>query len=204
MKKNYFTRKEQITLSAIELIDKLGIDGLSIRELAKKENITEGALYRHYKSKNDIIIEAIRYFSHFDINIMNTIKKNKLDSKSGIIFLINSLAEYYENYPEITAISCSFESLIYEPDIENEVLQIVNRRFNFLESIIESGKESGEFNDFVNNEDLADIIMGSFKQIVFKWRIDKYMFSLKKKALDTIDLILRSAISSKNNKKQEV
>jgi len=197
MKKNYFTRKEQITLSAIELIDELGIDGLSIRELAKKENVTEGALYRHFKSKNDIIIEAIRYYSRFDINIMNTISKNKPDSKSAIIFLIKSLSEYYENYPEITSIFCSFESLIHEPDIESEVLQLESRRLNFLISIIENGKKYGEFNDSINSEDLADIIMGSFRHLVFKWRVEKHKFSLKNKSLDMINLILRSAILTK-------
>lgn len=192
MKKNYFTRKEQITLSAIELIDELGIDGLSIRELAKRENVSEGALYRHFKSKNDIVIETIKYYSRFDINIMNTINRNKLDSKSAIIFLINSFSEYYENYPEITAIFCSFESLIYEPDIETEVLQLENRRFNFLISIIEKGKKSGEFNDSVNSEDLAGIIIGSFRHLIFRWRVEKHKFSLKKKSLDMINLILIS------------
>lgn len=192
MKKKYFTRKEQITLSAIELIDELGIDGLSIRELAKRENVSEGALYRHFKSKNDIVIETIKYYSRFDINIMNTINKNKLDSKSAIIFLINSFSEYYENYPEITAIFCSFESLIYEPDIETEVLQLENRRFNFLISIIEKGKKSGEFNDSVNSEDLAGIIIGSFRYLIFKWRVEKHKFLLKKKSLDMINLILIS------------
>jgi len=193
MKKNYFTREEQIILSAIEIIDELGIDGLSIRELAKKENVTEGALYRHFKSKNEIIIEVIRYYARFDINIMNTIKINKLDAKASILFLINSLSEYYENYPEITAVLCSFESLIYEPGIENEVLNLVNRRSNFLISTIENGKKSGEFKDSINSEDLADIIIGSFIQLVFKWRIEKNKFSLKKKAIDMTDFILKCA-----------
>lgn len=196
MKKNYFTREEQIILSAIELIDKLGIDGLSIRELAKKENVTEGALYRHFKSKNEIIIEVIRYYARFDINIINTINENKSDAKYAILFLINSFAEYYENYPEITAVLCSFESLIYEPVIEKEILQLLNKRADFLIETIENGKKSGEFNSNVNSEDLADIIMGSFREIVFKWRIEKYAFSLKKKAVDITNFIIRSAMKS--------
>ncbi len=196
MKKSYFTREEQIILSAIDLIDKLGIDGLSIRELAKKENVTEGALYRHFKSKNDIIIEVIKYYSHFDINIINTINKNELNAKHAILFFINSFSEYYENYPEITAVFCSFESLIYDHDIENEILLLINKRSDFLISIIENGKKSMEFNDSVISEDLADIIMGSFQHLIFKWRIEKHKFSLKRKALDMINLILRSAMLS--------
>jgi AcrR family transcriptional regulator len=191
MNKTYLTRKEQIVLSTIELIDKLGIDGLSIRELAKKENITEGAIYKHFKSKNEIIIETIKYFAHFDINIMNTINKNNLDSRSAIIFLLTSYSEYYENYPEITAVSCSFESLLHEPEIENEILLIDYRKLNFLISIINKGKQSGEFNECINSEDFAGIIIGSFRHLVFKWRVEKHVFPLKQRTLDILDLILK-------------
>lgn len=196
MKKNYFNRKEQIILSAIEIIDELGINGLSIREIAKKQDITEGALYRHFKSKNHIIIEAVRYYAHFDINIMNTIKKNNMDSKSAIIFFLNSISEYYENYPEITAIDCSFESLMYEPDISDEVIQLIEIRVNFLKSIIENGKNTGEFKSCINSEDLSDTIIGLFRYLIFKWRLKKYSFSLKEKTLYIINIILKSALSS--------
>jgi len=190
MNKSYFTRKEQIILSTIELIDELGIDNLSIHEIAKKENITEGALYRHFRSKEEIIIETIKYYSHFDINIINTINKNNLASKSAIIFLLTSFSEYYENYPEITSIYCSFESLIYEENIGKEVLLLINRTSDFLILLIEKGKKVGDFKDCMNSEDLANIISGSFRSLVFKWRVGKYEFPLKAKTLDMLDIIL--------------
>jgi len=190
MKKSYFTRKEQIILSTIELIDELGINNLSIHEIAKKENITEGALYRHFRSKEEIIIESLRYYSHFDINIINTINKNNLGSRASIVSLLTSLSEYYENYPEITSLYCSFESLIYEQNIGKEVLLIMENRSDFLILLIENGKKSKEFKDGINSEDMANIILGSFRHLVFKWRIEKHEFSLKKKALDMLNLIL--------------
>lgn len=194
MNKSYFTRKEQITLSTIELINELGINGLSIHELAKKENITEGALYRHFKSKNEMIIEAIRYSSRFDINIFNTINKNNLDAKSSIIYLFTSITEYYENYPEITAISNSLQSLIYEPDIWKEVVIFQERRVDFLNSLIEKGQQSGEFTSTIDSEDLTDIISGSFSHLVYKWRIKEYNFPLKNKWLEMLNIIFKSAI----------
>lgn len=194
MNKSYFTRKEQITLSTIELIDELGINGLSIHELAKKENITEGALYRHFKSKNEMIIEAIRYSSRFDINIFNTVNKNSLDAKSSIIYLFTSITEYYENYPEITAINNSYQSLIYEPDIWKEVVILQERRIKFLNSLIEKGQQSGQFTNTINSEDLTDIIAGSFRNLIYKWRIQKYNFPLKNKWLEMLNIIFKSAI----------
>ena len=191
MNKSYLSRKEQIILSAIDIIDELGIDGLSIRELAKKENVTEGALYRHFKSKTDIIIEVLKYYSQYDINIINTIKKNKFDSKAGIIFFIKAFLEYYENYPEITSISCSYESLLYEPAIEKEVLQIINRRLNFLITIIEEGKKRGEIKLELESRDIADTILGYFDYMIFMWRVEKYKFSLKEKIINTIDILLK-------------
>jgi len=190
MKKSYFTRKEQIIISTIELIDELGINNLSIHEIAGKENITEGALYRHFKSKEEIIIETLKYYAHFDTNILNTITQNNLDSKAAIIFLLSSLSEYYENYPEITAVYCSFESLIYEGNIGEEVLSIIKSRADFLISQIEKGKQSKEFKDDIDSEALANIISGSFRHLVFKWRIEKHIFSLKIKTLEMINIIL--------------
>lgn len=199
VKQNIFSREERIILSAVELIDELGIDGLSIRELAKKEKVTEGALYRHFRSKSDIITEVIKYYSRYDLNIMNTINKNKTDAKTSILFFINSFAEYYENYPEITAVFCSFESLIYEPGIESQVIALLDSRRNFLISIIEDGKKSGEFKENLNSEDFTDIILGSFRQLIFKWRIEKQGFSIKKKSTDMIVLILESAVNNEKS-----
>lgn len=190
MKKSYLSRKEQITLSAIDIINEFGIDGLSIRELAKKENVTEGALYRHFKSKTDIIIEVLKYYTKYDINIMNSIKRNKLDSKAGIIFLMKSFSEYYENYPEITSISGTYESLLHEPNIKEEVLQIINRRKGFLKIIIDEGKIRGEIKLNMESEDLADLIMGYFKHIIFIWRVGNYKFSLKDKVINVLNNLL--------------
>jgi len=190
MNKRYLSRKEQITLSAIDIINELGIDGLSIRELAKKENVTEGALYRHFKSKTDIIIEVLKYYTQYDINIMNSVKRNKLDSKAGIIFLMKSFLEYYENYPEITSISGSYESLLYEPKIKEEVLQIISRRIGFLKEIIDEGKNRGEIKLNLESEDIAYLIMGYFKQIIFIWRVENYKFSLKDKVINVLNNLL--------------
>jgi AcrR family transcriptional regulator len=49
-------RKEQILDRTFELVRERGIAGLTVRLIAEKVGVTEGALYRHYPSKQAILL----------------------------------------------------------------------------------------------------------------------------------------------------
>lgn len=48
-------KKGAIERSALELFVEKGVDGTSIRDIAERAGVTEGALYRHHNSKNDLV-----------------------------------------------------------------------------------------------------------------------------------------------------
>ena len=78
MDKQFFHRKDRIILTAIEIINELGIQGLSTREIARRQEISEGTLFRHYKSKNDIILAVLDDFSKYDADIFHSVELKKL------------------------------------------------------------------------------------------------------------------------------
>ncbi|MDD4877225.1 MAG: helix-turn-helix domain containing protein, partial [Dehalococcoidales bacterium] len=48
-------RKDQIVTAAKRLIIKRGSENVTVRAIAKEVGLSEGALYRHFKSKRDIL-----------------------------------------------------------------------------------------------------------------------------------------------------
>lgn len=63
MQKHVFTdRQIQIMEAATARIDRFGIQELTIKNLAADLNLSEAALYRHFKSKNDILTGILDYF----------------------------------------------------------------------------------------------------------------------------------------------
>ncbi|WHH61376.1 hypothetical protein [Petroclostridium sp. X23] len=44
---SYIKRRESIILSAIEIIDDLGFQGMSIKEICRREDVTEETLFQH-------------------------------------------------------------------------------------------------------------------------------------------------------------
>jgi AcrR family transcriptional regulator len=180
---DFLNRKERVILTAIEIIDELGIQGLSTREIAERQNISEGTLFRHFKSKNDIILAVLDFFSKYDLDIFDSVRLKGLKGKDAIIFLIDSYAIYYENYPAITAVTQIYGFLSSEPAFKNKIKSILFGRRTFLKSVIETEQETGEIKANVESGVLADIILGTFGYICLMWRLNGRDFSLREQTL---------------------
>lgn len=188
--KPYFTRKESIIISAIEIIDELGINELSVRELASRQGVSEAALYRHFKNKEEIILEVFEYYSKYDQNIINTVNNSNYTAKEGIIFSIKSLMEFYESHPAISSLLFLYQTYISEDIVAQRAKDIFNSRWSFISYLIEKGQRDGSVGLNFKSEALSDIILGINMAVVVKWRTNKYNFSLKERVLDTLELLL--------------
>ncbi|MFN5416495.1 MAG: TetR/AcrR family transcriptional regulator, partial [Flavobacteriia bacterium] len=54
-------RQIELIEAAGKLLSTAGISGLTTKNLAKEMNFSESAIYRHFKSKEDIIVEMLNY-----------------------------------------------------------------------------------------------------------------------------------------------
>jgi AcrR family transcriptional regulator len=191
-------RKESIILTTIDLIDKYGIHQISTREIAKKQNITEGAIYKHFKSKNELMLGVLDYFSQYDSALFLTAQQ-KETAEEAIFFLVESLSSYYENYPSITAVLLSLEIMRYDEALKSKVEDIYSTRFVFLKQIIQKGQETGEIPPILSSEMLTDIIIGTCVALCLRWRLQQYSFSLRGKCSEAVNAILGSFIQDKIN-----
>ncbi|KZL92746.1 TetR/AcrR family transcriptional regulator [Clostridium magnum] len=176
-------RRESITLSAIEIIDELGIQGFSIRELAKRQGIKEAAIYRHFESKQDIVISVLKIFSDFVQNVIHSINEKKLNPKESIVFFIQSHTEFFEEYPSVTSIVFSEEIFRDNDIVATEMKDIFKMRSNYIVHLVERAQTFGEISTKFTCEELADLILGLLRRLTMKWRINGYNFPLTEKVL---------------------
>jgi AcrR family transcriptional regulator len=184
------TRKESITLSAIEIIDELGIQGFSIRELAKRQGIKEAAIYRHFKSKQDIVLSVLKIFSDFVENIINSINDKKLNCKEAIIFFIQSHTEFFEQHPSVTSIVFSEEIFRDNDVVATQMQDIFKMRSNYIVHLVEKAQILEKISKKFSCEELADLILGLLRRSTMKWRINDYNFSLTEKVLLILEKLL--------------
>jgi AcrR family transcriptional regulator len=188
----YMKRKEKIILTTIEILDELGFQGLSTKEICKRQGVSEGTLYKHFRSKDEVIIGVLEYYSKFDADIKETIEIKNLTAKEGITYIITCFAEYYESYPAMTAILNSHEVFRHEAGVAHKIIEIFESRTNYITNLIEKGIKSGEIKSDVDSDSLSDIILGSCTAITLKWRMRNCSFPLKEKILTAHDHIMKS------------
>jgi AcrR family transcriptional regulator len=81
--------RSNILKSAIQLFSQKGFDRVSIDEVMREAGMTRGAFYAHFKSKEDLYIQAI-----FDGSEQSVIPKNYFESTRGLPFLIKLIDDY--------------------------------------------------------------------------------------------------------------
>lgn len=188
--KMYFTRRESIILSAIDIIDELGINELSLREIGNRQGISDSALYKHFKNKEELLLAVLDYYSRFDASIMMTIEESNMKAKAAILFFVKSITEVYENQPSIISITHSFEILNTQNPTENKAKEIFLTRMDFLNKLVSNGQADGSISLDIGSEDLADVILGYMRTLLLKWRILKYNFPLKNRIFNGVEAIL--------------
>lgn len=185
-------RKDSIVITAIEIMSELGIQGLTTKEIARRQGISEGTIFRYFRSKNEIILSMLKEFSRFDKDIRDSVLDMDLNFAETCRVCINTYSDYYESYPAITALSYSYDGLMNEARLADYVRGILNARINFIKELVTRGKERGEIPPHIDAEGLADIMGGTFRTIVYIWRLSKYSFSLKDRMISTLDMILEN------------
>lgn len=183
-------RKDKILISAIELFDQEGITGVTTKNLARTQNVSEPALYRQYKGKQEILDGIIEEFASYDERIINTIKQSELSGVGGIRFYISRFAQLYQNYQELTTVMFSMDLYHYQETTRVRMKDIVLNRILFLEDLVEEGR--GDMKGYGNfsHYEIASLINGTIFSQVYEWRMRDKSYDIGKHLVDYIDRLL--------------
>lgn len=84
-----FHRRGSLIHTAIEVINERGIQGLSVREVAKRQGISNASIFSHFKSKSELILSVLDHFTQYDSVVIQAIQLRELKSIDAIKYFID-------------------------------------------------------------------------------------------------------------------
>ncbi len=153
-------RQEQIKQAVIDIISTDGIKNLSIKNLAERISMSEGSIFRHFKSKNDIIVSI---FNDIQDNFIGELGKIARSDEEPLIRLTKYLSatiEYHTENKGINMLLFSEASYKNDPGLKKRLQQIFYDQKQFVMKIISDGISAGIWDENVVVENVALMYMG--------------------------------------------
>lgn len=178
MTENLSDRQKEIIDVSLHLIAESGIQGLTIKNLAKKIGFSESAIYRHYENKIQILVAILNYFKENTERLFTAELHAEGEALAKINHIFQNQFKIFSNSPSLVAVIFSEELFRNEAILVEKVSEIMNNNFNTLTSIIKAGQEKNELRTDVEAEHLAVVVMGALRLFVKQWQMSNYAFNL--------------------------
>lgn len=183
-------RQLEIIEAAGKILTVSGVSGLTIKNLAKEMKFSESAIYRHFTSKEEIIIAMLDYVAGIiDQRLNNAILVDD-DPESKFKAIFQSQFSFF-NQNSHFVVAVFSDGLMEESQRINETInKLMTVMIKHLMPIIMEGQQKGNFTNAINTDELMSIVMGTFRLLMYKWRIANFQFDIKRNGENMVQSIL--------------
>ena len=174
-------RRRQIVEAARKVIIKYGSENLTVKKIAKEVGISETGVYRHFKSKRDILFLLVEYIEQI---LLEDISRATNKGHKPLEILNDGLMNQISAVEKRRGISFQVIAEIIslgDKKLNSRVSHAIERYTSCLKDLLAEGVKSGEVRDDINLEAAATALFGIVQGLVNIWALNNYRFDPKER-----------------------
>jgi AcrR family transcriptional regulator len=174
-------RQTQIVNAARKVIIKYGSEHVTVKRIAREVGISETAVYRHFKSKKDILLLLAEYIER---SLVEDITKAKIKGRTPLEILNEVLISHLSAVERRRGVSFQVIAEIIsfgDKKLNSRVSQIIERYTGCLKELLVQGVEVGEIREDIDLNAVANALFGIIQGLVNIWALRNYSFDPKEK-----------------------
>lgn len=174
-------RRGQIVRAALDIIGDLGVQALTTARIARTVGISEANLYRHFKSKDDILMAVVGDIDCTLSDNLKSVKKEDIPALKKMEKIFNLQISYINDNRGIPRAVFSSE-ILFSKAIRSRLSSFVNRYIKMLAEILEEGTKDGSIRKGINCWSMAGLFIGMVQINTLRWSLQDFKFSLAREA----------------------
>jgi AcrR family transcriptional regulator len=185
-------RRGEILEAAREVFSEKGYEGTSMAEIAARVGIVEGAIYKHFPSKRDLLFEGVRAFYAPLIESTREQLAAIRGTRNRLRFVIWRQLKAFVEEPGVCRLI--IEEIRPKNDYNESVVRELNRKAtSAVLGIIQEGIEQGELRADISPATVRDVIYGGIEHLAWKALTGRGPLEVDRLADELTELILRGA-----------
>ncbi len=152
--------RKQLMAAAVDSFARLGYQGTSIDRIAREVGVTKGAVYYHFRDKEELLFEAVKdRIGGFERDVLRAVPAGG-DSIDALRRVVDSCFFHatVSNHRRFI-ITLMIEALDTHPDLSAQFSKVLRRMRVFVADIIRRGQADGQLRLDVDAETAASAFM---------------------------------------------
>jgi AcrR family transcriptional regulator len=192
-------RRTQIADAARTVAVRYGSEHVTVRKIAKEIGVSEGALYRHFKSKHDILSLMVERIQE---DLVADIQRGAA-GQTPLGTLDSALRNHISSIEQRKGVSFQVMAEIIslgDKKLNRQASEALDKYTGHIRDLLSEGMKAGEIRKDVDPEQTATLITATIQGLVSRWALSSYGFNLEQQYLALWNM-LRGAIVSRGKGK---
>lgn len=183
-------KQQEIIAAAGKILSTSGVSGLTIKNLAEEMQFSEAAIYRHFKSKEKIVLVMLQYLTQ-KLDEIYTASYTASDSpEKKLLQLFKAKFRFFKENPHFAVVTFSDGLLESSQEVNRAIYTLMRVKQHHITAIIIENQVSHNFTESVSAEELVHVIMGAIRLQMFKWRVANFEFDIVEIGLQRLHNII--------------
>jgi len=174
----------KIVESARRIISTKGIEKLTIHEIAKELGVTDGALYRHFRSKKEIISLLIADIEKTLLAIIGHAAGSAIGPRQKLQNILFSHLSYAEQRKGVSFIIINETLSINDNGLRRKMFGVINKYLDTIKEILAEGIKKGDFRKELDLTSASVVFFGMVQSMVTLWALSGFKYSLARSQFD--------------------
>jgi len=177
-------RRDQVVGAVLKIIGNHGMAGLTTSALAKEVGMSEANLYRHFKNKQEILLETVTQIGERLRQNLDTVMKS-CSSPADLLRQIFQLhLRYVGQNKGIPRLVFSDEIHAGNPELKLRLLETISFYTESLEEFIKAGKKDGSLKQSIDPKATALTMIGIIQVSILRWALSGFTLSIEEEGLN--------------------
>lgn len=165
--------------AAIDIAGREGMKALTIANIARRISVTDGAIYRHFSSKDEIIRGILdTIFLGMTQRVGEIITQNSTASSKLKKIIEFVLRDFKEN-PAHESFLFAEEFIFSNDSLRAFIYNVLNTIQLYIQQVIEQGQAQKELTAAVDSKNISLLFIGTIRVLVMKWKLSGYQLDIE-------------------------
>jgi AcrR family transcriptional regulator len=192
IRKSSAIRQKEIVLAARKLIVKYGSEYVTVRRIAQEIGVTEGAIYKHFKSKRDVLSLLVDDIEDTWIADIDSNHNSEIDTLEELEKIVEAHISAIQQRKGVTFQAVAEILSLGDKKLNKKVTQGIERYLEKIKAILADGVQTGVIRRDVDLDVASQMFFSLTQGYVTTWALSHYSFDLSARYKPAWRLFIRS------------